>query len=435
MIGQNFRGRVPQSLAPPARRQVSHEKVLEKIHGNLYSIVGEAVDDIKNEEEKWSRQEMVKRIVGYIFKAVKAPDLLTKPWQEVAQTVVSSGMASYHAACGDRTWFWQLGLGNAFTSAVWELLQVRSRGSAHYQDVQDFVVREFELHLDKTLLTKAVWDATSLTFNDDTIRAKVYKAVYNTYQSALDEMMIDTRPLDDARKVERFTKKWLEASMQRAWSSIEDAETSLTPGQVTRLFQNLMAPFGEGHEYSCIPIMFIENIGRPPRNWKYLKTAVNDMFRQWKEGAATTQPAKKRRKTAAPVENSAPEEDGAGIEADPEDVAEEVGVSNGTNGASRHEAMDEEPSKEVETKAEVDEEEEVDMPESGHPECTSAEECIGTPQMALVRHLLAQDDPGDVYCQACWAGFVADNPDLLGVWEDGDMAGEPYEAHAFNLVN
>ena len=30
--------------------------------------------------------------------------------------------------------------------------------------------------------------------------------------------------------MEKFTKKWLEASMQRAWSAIEDVESVLTPG-------------------------------------------------------------------------------------------------------------------------------------------------------------------------------------------------------------
>ena len=64
-----------------------------------------------------------------------------------------------------------------------------------------------------------------------------------------------------------------------------------------------MAPFGEGHEYTCIPVALIEQIGRPPRNWKFLKMpcpevpqrflpcmvhfrllrAVQDMFREWRE--------------------------------------------------------------------------------------------------------------------------------------------------------
>ena len=87
-------------------------------------------------------QEMVKRIVGYIFKAAKAGSCESAPGnrlflsgsraldpalaggddlrlsrpnsrcssrvaEQVARTVVSHGMSSYHAACGERTWFWQ----------------------------------------------------------------------------------------------------------------------------------------------------------------------------------------------------------------------------------------------------------------------------------------------------------------------------------------
>ena len=199
----------------------------------------------------------------------QAPELLTQPWQEVTTCV-------FHVLIPDARLVWlnrwpgpwsamgcpvtmqpaasepgfgrlpktaqearkslnrfaQLGLGNAFTSAVWELLQMpstrsgtgrlnfflvirsewhrRNRPAAHYQDVQaklallsfgtclamahfeDYVVREFESHLDKTLLTKAeigdittwrdmdrhlvasegVWDAIALTFHDEAIRAK-----------------------------------------------------------------------------------------------------------------------------------------------------------------------------------------------------------------------------------------------------------------------
>ncbi|CAE7949306.1 unnamed protein product, partial [Symbiodinium sp. KB8] len=89
---------------------------------------------------------------------------------------------------------------------------------------------------------------------------------------------------------------------------------------------------------------------------------------------------------------------------------------NGTNGSARHEEeMEDQLSepKEIEPKAEED----ADDADMGHPECTSAEECTGNSTLQLVRHLLQEDDPGDVYCEACWAGYVDENPDLMGVWE------------------
>lgn len=47
---------------------------------------------------------------------------------------------------------------------------------------------------------------------------------------------------------------------------------------------------------------------------------------------------------------------------------------------------------------------------SGHPRCTSAEDCIGTHFEPLVQHVDGSK-PGDIYCRACWHGFLK-NPSL-----------------------
>lgn len=463
MIGHQYRGSWPQgNHGPPHHRgrQVSQEQILERIHGNLYSIVGEAVDDVKVEEDKWSRTEIVKRIVGYIYKAAKTPDLMHKPWQEISKTIVHHGMGSYVSACSEKPWFYQLALGNAFTSAVWELVQASARGrpQVHFQDVQDFVVREFEQRLDKSLLTKAVWDATMLTFKDRDIQPKIFKAVHNTYQPALDELLADTRPIDDARKVETFTRRWMETSMQRAWSALESAEQVLSTGQVIRLFQNLIAPFGEGHEYTCIPSMLVDQIGRPPRNWKFLRTAVSKMFEEWHAAQTAPQPSKRRKKggggggeepeEAEEQEATRDEEEEVPAEEENPPEEEELGdfaAENGTNGA-KEEVLEEEDA-ELKDPWETLEPEDAELEdldvkdgedlngaggealpeENGHPECTSAGDCLGAPSDGLVRHMIEGED-GDVYCEACWHSFMFHNPDLEGLWEDGDQAGQRYEA-------
>eukprot|EP00931_Biecheleriopsis_adriatica_P039661 TRINITY_DN2266_c0_g1_i1.p1 TRINITY_DN2266_c0_g1~~TRINITY_DN2266_c0_g1_i1.p1 ORF type:complete len:417 (-),score=110.36 TRINITY_DN2266_c0_g1_i1:89-1339(-) len=405
---------------------VSHEMILERVHTNLYSIVGEAVDDVKGDEEKWSPSEMVKRISGYIYKAARAPELLEKPWQEMAVALVNSAMGSYMSACGERSWFYQLGLGHAFTSAVWELMQARGRPRVHFKDVQDFVMQEFESHLDKSLLTKAMWDAISSTFSDEIIRGKVYKAVYNSYHTVLDELLEDSRPIPEAKKVERFTKRWVEASMQRAWSSVENSEAVLTTGMVTRLFQNLIAPFGEGHEYSCIPIMFIETIGRPPRNWKFLKQTVLEMFKHWKEGQSHAPPPKRRKKMDVFADA-----DTLPLPEDEEAPADEVDPATFTedNGMGAKEEVDADDTENIAEPEDSEVKDEIGESEGGHPECTSEEDCIGKPSDNLVRHML-EGDAGDVYCQTCWESFLSQNANLSGMWEDGDLAGQIYEQQA-----
>lgn len=395
-------------------QQVSHEQILERVHHNLYSIVGEAVDEVKHEEEKWSQSEMVKRIVNYIYKGCKDPDLMTKQWQDVSVGVVTTAMHSYMAACGERPWFYQLSLGHAFTSAVWELLQGSGRPRANFRDVQEFVMQEFESHLDKSLLTKAMWDAISSTFNDDTIRGKLFKAVSATYYTVLDEILADSRPAEEARKVERFTKRWVESAMGRAWTSVENSMEVLTPGNVSRLFQNLIAPFGESHEYSCIPIMFIETIGRPPRNWKFLRMTVQEMFRTWKEGSSgsggSAQPAKRRKK----ADTSANED----MEVLPAEDAEDGSATNGIHAKEEVDA-------EADGEADFGEENAKDNETGPHPECTSEEDCVGKPSDNLVRHML-EGDAGDVYCQSCWESFLSQNATLEGQWEDGENAGQMY---------
>ena len=51
---------------------------------------------------------------------------------------------------------------------------------------------------------------------------------------------------------------------------------------------------------------------------------------------------------------------------------------------------------------------------NGHPQCTSGTDCVGTPEEALVQHVLVEG-PGDLYCNACWSSFLERNPDLEGV--------------------
>jgi hypothetical protein len=58
-------------------------------------------------------------------------------------------------------------------------------------------------------------------------------------------------------------------------------------------------------------------------------------------------------------------------------------------------------------------EEECDEGMTGHPECTSADGCIGNPTLKLVRHII-DGHRGDVYCALCWDTFIENNPDLVG---------------------
>eukprot|EP00929_Paragymnodinium_shiwhaense_P053170 TRINITY_DN2661_c0_g3_i1.p1 TRINITY_DN2661_c0_g3~~TRINITY_DN2661_c0_g3_i1.p1 ORF type:complete len:722 (-),score=144.33 TRINITY_DN2661_c0_g3_i1:180-2345(-) len=59
-------------------------------------------------------------------------------------------------------------------------------------------------------------------------------------------------------------------------------------------------------------------------------------------------------------------------------------------------------------------EEPVVDPANGHPLCTQAETCLGSPDSSLIQHK-SQSGLGDVYCIDCWENYAAHRPDLEGV--------------------
>ena len=61
--------------------------------------------------------------------------------------------------------------------------------------------------MEQLLCQKAIHTATSETFLDPKIQAKVNNALQKTFKPAFDDVLADTRPLDGLARVEDFTKK------------------------------------------------------------------------------------------------------------------------------------------------------------------------------------------------------------------------------------
>ena len=54
----------------------------------------------------------------------------------------------------------------------------------------------------------------------------------------------------------------------------------------------------------------------------------------------------------------------------------------------------------------------IELGGSGHPECTSTEEdCVGSIDSALVQHMEGEARQ-DIYCELCFASFLARNPHI-----------------------
>merc|ERR1712070_145888 len=108
-----------------------------------------------------------------------------------------------------------------------------------------------------------MFDATQATFGEEAVCSKVYKTLTSAHEKAYIHACEDTRPLQDLQRVELFVKAWMEDSMGRAWQALDNAN-AMSAENVTRLFENLIAPFGEDHPFSCVPAALTQSIGRPP---------------------------------------------------------------------------------------------------------------------------------------------------------------------------
>lgn len=146
---------------------------------------------------------------------------------------------------------------------------------------------------------------------------------------------------------------------------------TITEINVYCLFQNLVAPFGDDVPFSCIPLTFTQRIGRPPRRWPFIRMAVEELFRTWRQESSA--PSKKKRK----VNNSAP------LSVKPNLTESHAVPMSYVGGCVQYE----------ETGA-------------GHPRCTSAEDCIGTSNDQLVQHM-PETGEGDLYCRRCWEAFFS----------------------------
>lgn len=408
---------------------VDPEKIREHIHNMLFENVDKAVDTIMHLEKAWSKNELVKRIVRYINRSALNEELPKLEWREVAEELISGSMQAYTAACGDKEWFYELDLAPSFAAAAWELIERKPR----WKDLQTKIVEVFEGKIDDVLTTRALWDVTKATFADTATQAKVERALSRTYQPSLDECLMDLRPLQAIDRVEAFTKKWVDGSMQRAWSSLESPEETLTQKRVLRLFSSLVAPFGDESPSSCLPRLLIQDVGRPPRNWPFLKATIESLFRDWGlPHARAGAPAPKRRRSGSALPADGVDEDGVPPDLSSDNfrkrrragVLPELAIK--AEQAEDHEEFNDEATNASEEElrsiatAENEEEEgeeEEELVHEGIPECTSAEDCIGSSNEVMIQHLI-DSGQGDVYCEACWRTFVVTNSALEGVYRD-----------------
>ncbi|CAE7345337.1 hypothetical protein AK812_SmicGene34959 [Symbiodinium microadriaticum] len=268
--------------APLTRGTVEpHDKVLERVHTALHKSVNKATKKIADQEKDWDQVELCKRIVRYLYKGAQAPELLTLHWHQAAEQFVDTAMQGFTAACGDKPWFFEMDLTSAFGMAFWEI-HSGSGQRAQWSEVEAVLNSKYEQLMDLCLLEKAMWDsAGSLIPDQEPVRNKLYKALKTSHEIAFKEATEAPR-MGDLQRVELFTRAWVDTAMNKSYSVLEQAEGNLmNADSVVQLFQELLAPFGEEHPFSCIPAVLTQSIGRPPKDWDFLQETVRQFFLLW----------------------------------------------------------------------------------------------------------------------------------------------------------
>jgi len=272
-------------------KALPHDEVLERVHTALNNAIWQATKPVMRLEKEWDQKELSKRVVKYLNKAAQPAELMTMPWHEAAQQFVENGMNGYSSACGEKPWFFELHLAPAFSAGFWEIASGSGQG-VNWREVEQLLTGKYEELMDDQLLDKAIWDSAGVLLPDESIRNKLYKALKSCHEAAFKEAMNDPRRLRDLQRVEVFTRLWLEQSMGKAWQVLEN-NGMMSAEHVVRLFQDLLAPFGEDHPFSCVPAVLTQVIGRPPGDWPFLQEAAGQFFAA---SGAVPAPAKGQRR-------------------------------------------------------------------------------------------------------------------------------------------
>merc|ERR1719263_2147086 len=123
----------------------------------------------------------------------------------------------YSAACGEAEWFFQIDLVPALTAAAMVLLPAIGWRVPPSQ-VFETINTEFTLSIDRITLERAMWEMVESLFGDDEkARTKVFRAISNSYNNALQAALADPTPMEELSRVEVFTKAWIDDTACRAW--------------------------------------------------------------------------------------------------------------------------------------------------------------------------------------------------------------------------
>ena len=360
----------------------------QKVNNQLLIDVSCAVSAIYLlDDNTWTKSQLIHRIVHTFNEAVLQLDLNSRNWRNVVKSFITYGMETHARTFQSKPWFFEIDLVPVLTSAAWIILGETRIWfiPMNRQEIEDEVLQNYEDALDRVVMVKALWDASKATFpGQDVIINKVYTALCKTQGDAIDKA---------SGNIFGFMRCWINDFMAKCWYSLQNPKNILTEESVTRLFNNLVSPFGDDHPFTCIPGQSSQERLYQQENRRhrriYISFSVSQMFEPWEE--VTT---KRRRTTSSVQDVIIVKEEQQEIQA-----CDDIGLSE----AEKEHCCDSSESSIENLRCR---------------DCASRAECIGQDGDRLVIQILDTVELGDTYCSVCWHSFLETSPHLEGMFED-----------------
>jgi hypothetical protein len=298
--GKAMRNAVPSLAAKktwtppePKSKTISVEDLASKVHGELTEALWAPVKAAHHLEENWSPEEMLKRVVRYLYKNSVTEDLTKYDWNRGVRQFVEKATWSYVRACEEKQWFTELKVGTAVGLASCRIAEACG-GNVKPPEVKKFALEYHKACLQKSKIDKFLWEAIQVSFPlEEKYQTKLYNALSKSYSGAFDAAYAGNKK--GAQRAEQFVESWMSDGLSRAWGGLPEPEATLNVATLTQFISGLLSPPSDPDAVSCVPAPFM--VSRSAEQWaKFLEPMFDRLFQKWQDDEENPQPSKKRKK-------------------------------------------------------------------------------------------------------------------------------------------
>jgi len=343
--------------------------------------VHEALEPHIHLDTTWPLEEAEKRVSQYITKASKRYTKDERTVQRatpaqagaVVEEFVHSSLQAVSAGCYDKPWFYEADFREVlYIAAVGTFKGRKLFARTLAPTLRTYVEKAIFGWSEDVRVEKAMREAIEHSGIPDSFHKKAMTYLTKSHEDAqisapYGETGPHTGTSQELGMMQDFVTGWIRGFVGRSWDVLTSGVGGGTEEHVifvTALFHSVTDP-----DKCCVPHELTSACGGslPPKEWIHVAEAVHAIFMEVEEEASRAPNAKKMKKGG-----------GKGGKNNSGDDAEGMGAAS----ADRH------------------------------PQCTNDMACIGSVECPLVRHVMDDGAPGDIYCQMCWDAVVESRPGL-----------------------